>query len=199
MVQISKILTKGEKEKKDTKKKVIISIVLAVIMLFSTAGYAFFSNDESTTKTKKVTYGGLEFQGTDYGTWKFQAGNYNFETTFNPEETNNISVSISKTLSDYYEKPIYFGINNRGDISTTGNNEIWRNMYSFLERSDLSCLDENCTEDKPIKNCSSNNVLIFRESNESFVREEESCIFLYSPIYEQGRVADAFLFKLLGI
>jgi len=116
-----------------------------------------------------------------------------------PKDTENISVQISKTVDEYYQKPVYFGVNSKSDIASTGNNEILRNIYSFVERSDFSCLDENCTEDKPIKDCSVNNVIIFKESNESVIKSEDNCIFLYSLTDEQERTADAFLFKILGL
>ena len=198
-MKVRKIMTREQIEKRDRKKKVIISVILAVIMLFSSAGYAFFSNDEATTKTEKVTSGGLEFIKTDYGTWQFKVNNYNFETKFTPKDTENISVQISKNLDDYYQKPLYFGVNSKINLASTGNTEILRNIYSFIERSDLSCLDENCTEDKPIKDCSADNIIIFKESNDSRIMTEDNCIFLYSPLYEQERIADVFLFKILGL
>jgi len=196
---IQKIMTKEQIEKRDRKKKIIISVVLAAIMLFSSAGYAFFSNEDTTTKTEKISYGGIDFVKTNYGTWQFTQGNYQFETKFMPKDTENISVQISKTLDNYLQKTLYFGINSKVDIASSGSNEILRNIYSLIERNDLSCLNENCTEDKPIKDCSVDNVIIFKESNESAIKTENNCLVLYSPIYEQERVADAFLFKILGL
>jgi len=198
-MQVRKILSREEMEKRDRKRKIIISVVLAVIMLFSSAGYAFFSNEKTTTKTQTIKYGGVEFTKTEYGTWQFSQGNYQFETKFMPNDTANISSQISKTLDSYYQKPLYFGINSKEDISTSGESEIIRNMANLIERYDLSCLNENCTEDKPIKDCSVSNVIIFKESNESAVKTEEGCIILYSPLYEQERTSDAFLFKILGL
>jgi len=197
---IRKILSKDEIEKRDRKRKIIISVVLVAIMLFSSAGYAFFSNDEKTAaKTEKITYGGIEFIKTDYGTWQFIKNNYQFETKFMPNDTENISAQISKTLDNYYQKPLYFGVNSKADIASAGSNEILRNIYPLIERNDLSCLDENCTEDKPIKDCFVDNVIIFKESNESVIKTEDGCIVLYSSLYEQERTADAFLFKLLEL
>jgi len=199
MIKVRKILSKDEIERGDRKRKIIISVILVAIMLFSSAGYAFFSNEETTTKIEKITYGGIEFTKTEYGTWQFTQESYQFETKFTPEDTKNISSQISKNLNNYYQKPLYFGVNSKMDIASFGNNEILRNMYPIVERNDLSCLDENCTEDKPIKDCSVDNVIIFKESNESVIKTEEGCMVLYSPLYEQERVADAFLFRILSI
>jgi hypothetical protein len=196
---VRKIVSREEMEKRDRKKKIIISIVLAVIMLFSTAGYAFFSNDGTITKVEKVTYKGTEFTKTDYGTWQFTKEGYTFETQFNAQEVENITVSINKDLDIYSGETLYFGINAKEDISTSGDNEIIRTMGAFAERIDFSCLYENCTEDKPIKDCSSNNVLIFIESNSSKVTENEKCIYLYYLPQEDAKAADAFLFNLLGL
>jgi len=199
MAHIRKIISKEDIEKRDRNKKIIISVILAFIMLISSAGYAFFSNDDTTTKTEKITYNGTEFIKTDYGAWQFTRNGHQFETKFNPNDTENISSQISKTLDSYSQKPLYFGVNSMIDVASSGNSEIIRNIYSIIERYDLSCLDENCTEDKPIKDCSVDNVIIFKESNESVIKTENSCIVLYSPIYEQERIADAFLFKTLEL
>jgi len=198
-MQVRKIMTREQIEKRDRNKKIIISAILVAIMIFSSAGYAFFSNDSTTTKAEKITYGGTEFIKTDYGAWQFTKNSYQFETKFTPNDTTNISTQISKTLTSYYQKPLYFGVNSKEDISVSEESEIIRNMGNIIERYDRSCLNENCTEDKPIKDCFSNNVIIFKESNESVIRTEEGCIVLYSPLYEQERVADAFLFHILGI
>jgi hypothetical protein len=201
-MQVRKILSRDEIEKRDRKKKVIISVILVAIMLFSSAGYAFFSNEETTTKIEKITYGGIEFTKTEYNTWQFTQGNYQFETKFTPEDTKNISSQTNKNLNNYYQKPLYFGINSNMDIASYGNIEILRNVYSInsiIERYDNSCLDENCTEDKPIKDCFVDNVIIFKESNESVIKTEDGCIVLYSPLYEQEKIADAFLFRILNI
>ena len=47
-------MTKKEIEKKDTRNKTIIGLIMVAILVLSTAGYAFFSGSEDTIK--KVKY-----------------------------------------------------------------------------------------------------------------------------------------------
>lgn len=189
-----KIITKEEKKKKATRNKVIIGLVLVAIMVLSTAGYSFFSG--SREETNKIKYNGIEFILNENNLWQFKIQNFEFLTSFNPEETQNISVPIFSTINDYYGKPLFFL--GQGEARQ----EIERNLGNFFSRSQDTCIKEYenmCEEDTPIKNCSEDNIIILKETENIEINQEENCIFIFSPYEEQIRVADAFLFKILGI
>jgi len=196
---IRKIISEEERERVKKRNIRAMSIILAAIMLFSSLGY--FANDLFTTKENSITYNGLKFIQTDYGTWTFLAGGKNFETKFNPEQTKTVSVILTKNLQSYYNQPLYFGVDSASEISSLGNAEVARNLQEFVTKSQLSCITANCSEDYPIKNCSANSVIIFKSSalNITRVSEENNCVVIqYAPGNEE-LVADAFLFKIFGI
>ena len=62
-----KIETKQEREKRERRNKTIIGIILVVVMVLSTAGYAFFSGDKK--EIKKIEYNNFKFELLDNGRW----------------------------------------------------------------------------------------------------------------------------------
>jgi len=69
------------------------------------------------------------------------------------------------------------------------------NIQDFAKIS-FACLDENCTEDWPVKNCTSN-LIVIEESDKDSVTEQENCVFISANDTIKG--ADTFLYRILGI
>jgi len=197
-INMRKIMSEEEREAKNIKNKRILAWIIGIIMLFSTASYAFMSFDGSKTKQEKINIGGIDFVKTDYGSWKFVINNQEFETLFNPSQTADISVSIDKTLQEYSGKPLYFGINSMEDSASSGNSEIINVIGNYISAYQYSCLSENCTEDYPVKNCDSNNVIVFKKSDKLNLYETSNCTVLEFEEGNETRAADAFIFNLLG-
>ena len=163
--------------------------ILLVLMLFSTVGYAF--SDKGDSSVKSVNYEGIEYKKLNSDYWIFEINNNEFITKYNPTETKDILVLTSLNLESYQGKPLYVVGNNNEPIS-----EIARNLESFTTRIQKACID-NCTEDLPIKNCTKDNVIIFKESSIESIYQQENCIFINSEIQNQTKFADAFLFEVL--
>jgi len=181
--------TQGEKEKKEHKRKVVIGVILGVIMLFGTAGYAFMGFGRNSDDSEmKVTYNGLDFYSAgDY--WQLNAGQNVFYFSYLPNETR--GVILEKTAQDYSGKSLYF------IEDSVAAQEISRNLGSFADRMSFACFEgTNCSDDLPIKNCSSN-VIIIKESNFSAITEEDNCVYIMSN--DSVRDADAFLYRIFGI
>ena len=191
-----KISTKEIKEKKETRSRMIIGIILVSIMILSTAGYSFFSGSQD--ETKKIRYNGIEFVKGDIG-WEFEIQGNKFLTQYNPEETENITVPVYMTLGSYSAKPLYFVGEN------SGKQEIARNLAGYASRVLLDvCIEEEdykrCDDENlPIKNCSQENIIITGNSENVEIKQNENCIFIFAPYQEQTRTADAFLFGVLGV
>lgn len=185
-------MTEGERKRKEKRNKMIVGILLVSIMVLGTAGYAFFSG--SREKIEKVEYAGVEFILNQNNLWQFEIQNFQFLTTFNPRDTENISSFILKTINDYYGKPLFF------IGQGAARQELERNLRGFVSRSQDACIEsyEGCMEDAPIKTCE-DNIIIIKETDKIEINEEENCIFISAPQEEQVRVADAFLFKILGL
>jgi hypothetical protein len=200
---IRKIMTAEEKEKRDTKMKRLIGIILGLIMLLSSLGYAFMSFEREDSTASSVKYNGINFAKTSQGTWTFNLGDKSYETIYTPVDVANIAVTIGKNLGNYYNLPLYFGINSASDISSNGDYEIAKNLDGIIVKSQFACLNENCTwtNDYPLKNCNSDNIIIFKQSltNISKVTENNKCVIIEYNLGEDQKAADAFIFKLLGI
>lgn len=185
------IESKKEIEKRQRKNQFIIGGILIVIMLGSTFGIIVNSFGEKNN-TEKVNYNGYGFTNqNDY--WTTTIGNYEFVFKYNPTQVEKINSSV-RYLNSYSGLPAY--------ISSEDYNsevEIYRNLGNIVERFQGACLNETgCKENLPIKDCS-NNFIIIRESNESKVYQNESCVFIEGKKENLTEITDEFLFKILSI
>ncbi len=190
-----KIVTEEEKREKDTRNKVILGLILVVIMVFSTAGYAFFSGEREET-AEKTEYNGVGFIKTQ-GYWVFEMQGITFYTQYDPNETKNISPTIFVSPATYSGKTLYF----MGDAPSRREIEI-NFLGKLVARSQDGCIEgheDKCNNNTPIKNCSFDNIIILEESEEIKITQNENCITISAPYSEQTLAADAFIFKVLGI
>lgn len=192
-----KIISLEEKDNKTKRNQLIIGGVLILIMIFSTVGYAL--GDKEDKEEDKKEYNGIEFIKDSSGYWYFEIQGQQFTIINNPENISKISFLSYLTLNNYLNKPLYF----IGDIGE-GSSEISRNLIErFVLRVQQACLEkENCTGNFPVKNCSSDNLIVFKEvlNNETErMYQEEKCVFIFAKSENQSKYADKFLFKLLGI
>lgn len=192
---MKKLLTREEQDKKKKRNQLIVGLILIGLMLFSTAGYALSDREESSLDIKDINYNGIDFikDSSDY--WRFNLNGYDFITQYNPEETRGIKNLNTKLLDGYKGKPLYFS----GE-AIPAFSEIERNLGKFALRTSMACLNENCTQDYPIKECSEDNIIIIQITDTSEgISQEENCIFINSNELNQTKYADAVLFKILGI
>ncbi|MDP1728982.1 MAG: hypothetical protein Q8L27_02140 [archaeon] len=199
---IRKIMSAEERELKERRNKQIIVIILGLIMIISSASYAFMSfekTDSGDGAIDKKNYMGIDFVKTEYATWKFNIQGYDFETNYLPEETANISTIITKNIQTYSGKVLYLGMDNIEDYANYGKSEIVKNLDSFILRYQDSCLTSNCTENYPIKNCTDNKVITFKKAEKSKITEQDSCIIVEYMDDEEIMASDALIFKLLGL
>jgi len=188
-----KILSQEDINKKESRNKTIISIVLALILLFSTAGY--FVMDFSGAKQEKINYNNIEFARNENGYWDFSIQGQTFMTAYNPSEVANVSLKLPKALGDFAGKVLYF----ESSSSPIASSEISRNIGNYVARINFACLNEEC-KDYAIKNCSVDNVIIIKEAeNESIIKTDENCVYISYALGEEAKTADAFLFRILGI
>jgi len=194
-----KIITREEQKKKDERNKKVIVIVLGIIMLFSIAGYFVSDYSKNNDTSQTVTYNGIKFIENDYGYWGFSVNGVEYQTRFNPNDVENVTINLTKAIGEYKDKPLYFGINSQEDIYGVGISEIRMNLDRFVQKTDYSCIYENCTEDHAIKNCLTDNVIIFKQTNNSKIFQENGCTVIQYISGDSGLTSDAFLFRILGI
>ncbi|MEM4181561.1 MAG: hypothetical protein QXX68_00135 [Candidatus Pacearchaeota archaeon] len=183
-----KIETKEEKERKEKRKNIILSLILAGILVFSTIGYAILSRHEEEQNNLKVKVNGRDFYFYS-GMWAIQKDGKVLYFNNLPNETKDVLVSDLRGIN-YFGKKVYF-VNSQQPAYLIVNN------IKEIEIFQEACLDEKCSEEKnlPIKNCT-DHLIVFRDGNETKVLKEENCIFLEGDF---NKAADAFMYKLLDI
>lgn len=189
-------MTKKEIEEKSRRNKIIIGLVLTGIMVLSSMGYAFFSG-EREDPSEKMNYNGVEFIRDSGGMWIFEIEGAQFYTRFNPNETENISVPILKTAGEYTGKTLYFL--GDGPLKREVLNNFYKKIITKYQDGCIKGYENACGNETPIKDCSTDNIIIIEDSEEIKISQDENCIFIKSPYSEQERAADAFMFKIFGI
>ncbi len=184
-----KIVSKQEEEKKKRIRQFVIGGVLIAIMVLSTAGYSLFSSESQ--QGKKVEYKGIEFIESN-GYWSANIQGTQFTFKYNPLQINN-SGRVLKTISDYYQKPLYIS-----SEDSDAEIEIYRNLDNFVLRRQYACLEKECKENFPVKNCT-DNFIIIKRANASSLKQQDNCIFIEGKDKEIINAADSFLFQIIGL
>src|SRR3989344_2645194 len=149
MSNIKSIETHEKKEKKKQRNRIVIGIILIVVMISSTISFAFFNNaDSSINEGNKITYKEIEFIQDQNGLWQWNFNGNQYITTYNPQETEDISINLSVSLADLYNKPLYFVSERNEPVA-----ELAQNIGIFVERYQKACLQGlKCEEDLVEKN-----------------------------------------------
>ncbi len=169
-------------------------------MLLSSAGY--FATDYSSNKSSKIIYNSIEFKQDSNGYWNFETKEGNFKTFYNPEQTQTIKLEITSSILNLTEKNLYIDVGNRESYSSEIVNEISNNLKGLVSKISPACVDASCQENYAIKNCSEDNIIRFNlvsENSSSQVLAKENCVVLNYRNNESAMVADAFLFRMLGL
>jgi hypothetical protein len=204
-MDIKKIETKEGQLKKRKRRNLIIGIILVLIMVFGTAGYAVdvaLSNKSSSNNADLIKYKGIDFLKDNNGYWEFSYNSKTFITKYNPSELNDTKVStLGLSINNYVGQVLSFSWND----SQEGVYELDRNLEGNkipLRVVPQACLSSDCSGNYPIKNCSIDNVIVFQtpvKNENERVYTDENCVFILANETNQVKYADAFLFKVLGI
>lgn len=188
-----KILSEGEKRRKERFNQIIVGVVLIFLLLLSTLGYSILSRDNTeTSNDKKIIYNGLTFVNSN-GYWILQEEGIRFVFRYNPNEIEGVKTKLND-ISMYSNQPVYI----QSD-SMEATSEIVNNLNGIVLRMQNACLEEEgCEEDFPVKNCN-DNFIIIRESNLSGIIQNQSCVFIEGTQENLVKLTDEFLFKILGI
>ena len=83
---MKRIISNEDKERVNRRNQLIVGIILILLMLFSTVGFAF-SFGISGNAVEEIEYNGVEFsRDVNTGYWNFNIDNNDFFTVYNPEE-----------------------------------------------------------------------------------------------------------------
>ncbi|MBI2632042.1 hypothetical protein HYW75_03495 [Candidatus Pacearchaeota archaeon] len=186
-----KIESSEEIERREKRRNRILTGFMLGILVFSTLGFAFFYNSSGTQNSGQkndINSNGKPIVEQNGDRWSVRFGDQVLIFSTSPEIAKNISANFSSTLSDFQSSPLYLFIKNDGIKA-----EVGSTLGLYTQRVQEACYGK-CKENLPEKNCT-NNFIIWKESEENRVYQEEKCIFIEGDI----RAADAFLYRVFGI
>lgn len=185
MMEMRKILTAEQIEKRDKKRARLLTILMLVLLLGSTAGYAFFSG---TSDKASKSSNGLQQIGNQ---WVLTSNGTQFAFSSSPDSAREVNISsLIYDLNSYYQKPLYIVSN-----SSYAAYEIASTLGKFASRAQEACYG-NCTLDLPQKNCTTDLLVVYNESLiENKVYQKDNCVFIDGNM----TAVDAFLYKVMGL
>lgn len=180
---------------KRKRNQIIVGVILILSMVSSVIGFAFLNNTALGGSTQqKISYNGYDFIRQANGLWNVLITGQNFTTFYNPTEIQYINLSYNSQITDYYGKPLYFV-----SINQDAENEIIQNLGRYAQRYQDACLQgENCSTGFVAKNCT-DNMIIFRFSDNTNTYKTGNCIFVEGSYDYQLKTADKIIFKTIGV
>ncbi len=195
---MKKILSNEDRERVARRNQLIVGVVLILLMLFSTIGFAF--NFRLTGNVvEEIEHNGVEFaRDPNTGYWVFNLNGNDYFAIYSPEEVADINFVTGKSVNNYANRPVYF-VGEAGD----GFAEIYRVLTNYVSRVGGACLDEECEEDYPLKDCNVDNVIVIEEvldvEGQESITSEGNCVYIKAKPANLVRYSDAFVYDLLGL
>lgn len=186
-LEIRKIGTKEESERKSRRNTLILSIIMISILVLSTAGYFSLREDSGGTNTgsDKVQNVG------DY--WVINYNGEGIRVSSSPESTKNVSVIMFTKLESYAGKTVYVSSEYDGGLY-----EVNSALQNYAGRIQPACYGK-CDKNLPEKDCNETMIVISgldnNESESGKVYEQDNCVFISGGL----NAVDAFLYRIFGI
>ena len=188
-----KISSKYREEKKKKRNQIVVGLILIFVMFSSVLGFAFINfastGGNDINDPNSINYNGFEFIEQN-SLWTLNQNEINFIFRYNPNQVSRIASEI-RPLENYQEKILYLYSE---DI--LAESEIYTNLFQFTNGIENACLEE-CSEEFPIKTCQ-DNFIIIREGDQG-ITQEDNCVFIEGKKEDLIKLADEFLFKLIGV
>ncbi|HLC54765.1 MAG TPA: hypothetical protein VJK07_04040 [Candidatus Nanoarchaeia archaeon] len=176
------IQTAEQRESSRKRRTQVMGIVLVVLMLGSTIGYAFslfFSSTSPDTAAPQIlpptnqpitiNHNGLSFQLLSV-----------------QDDIAGIPVNITVRISDYVNFPVFIAAE-----EVSANQELTAVIGRYASRIQQACYGPCAQQDLPEKECDEN-LIVVNASTSNSIFQQERCIFIQGDI----RAVDAFLYNL---
>jgi len=177
-----KIMNFEEQRLREKRKIRILSIFMLIILLGSTAGFAFISYQQDSLPQTPETV-----QDTGNG-WTLNWQGQTFSLRTSPSAVADIPVQTTSTIDTYMGDILYVDAESDAILA-----EIGSTMGRYAQRVQPACYGL-CERDLPEVNCSAN-IIIWKSAEENSVSQEEGCVFIDGDI----RSVDAFIYRVLGV
>jgi len=186
MVVIRKIETREEIEKREKRRTRMIVALTLLLLLGSTAGYAFLSSEKTSGEQTGQADGEIRNIG---GAWVANFSGEYLSFSNSPNVTENTSINIMYNINSYYQKQIY--------VSSESKNvyyEIASTLGKYGSGIQEACYG-SCTNDIPEKNCTDFLIIYNQSENENKIYQEDNCVFIVGNM----KTTDAFLYRVFGL
>ncbi len=186
-------ISKSEEKKRERLKQIFFASFLVLIMFGSVFGIVVNSFGGKKNIQNNINYNGFEFFRNE-NFWITEKENSYFIFNYLPNETQiNIQADI-KNLDFYYGKPLYISSEDL-EIKSL----IYTNFKEIAQRIQDACvINETCKGDYPPKDCS-DNFIIIREGNKTFLEQNQSCVYISAPKENLTKIMEEFLYRVLEI
>lgn len=175
-----KIETEEEIEARAKKRGRYLVIFMLIILLGSTAGYAFLSFEEDSGQE-----GGEENYQDVNGKWVVNINGQKIYLTNSKEDVSNISVNVGTTVRDFSGKTAYIVSD-----SALAFSELAYPIEFYASRVQEACYGK-CDKNLPEKNCT-DNLIVFRQNETEMISQKDNCVFISGTL----KSVDAFIYKL---
>lgn len=188
---IKRIKSQSQLDKERKRNQTIVGLVLVFLMVFSSIGYAFLSNDGNSSQTATEKFGNLVFQQQN-GLWALQIADRVLFFENLPQDVSEVNISDNISLSNYLGEEVYF-VN-----ADTSLSKVASALQNIPSRMQEACLERiKCIgEDLPTKTCQDNLIVFNFSESETQVKKEDNCIFLNG---NTAKSSDKFIYRLFGI
>lgn len=189
-----KIKSQRDIEKEKRKNQIIIGLVLVFLMVFSSIGYALMSVNSDDSQGETARYGNLEFIQQN-GYWNLPYSDRILFFDFLPNELGKISIDENISITDYFEKEVYFvGFEDQNSVALQ---KIAASLQGIATRMQEACLEglECSNSDLPTKTCQ-DHLIIYTDSSQNSVTKTENCVYINGEIV---KTSDAFVYRLFNI
>lgn len=181
-----RIETSEEKEARQKRKSMFISLALLFILVISTLGYAFLSFQENNNGSGNKNLNSTQPQTSDMR-WLLEYKGKQMSLVSSKESVSDIPVDIFLDINNYQNNQIYIDSENNSGIFY----ELALNFEIYTSKRPAPACYGSCEENIPEKNCSSF-LIVYNKSDENKVYQKDNCVFIEGDI----RAADAFIYKL---
>jgi hypothetical protein len=184
-----RIESENDKEKRKKRTMLIISLFMLATLVLGTVGYGFLAGpgayQDNSNADNDLAEGTLVNVGNQ---WALNLDGQTFLFSNSPESVKEIPVDITFHLYSFSNAPLYIDSENQAV-----NLELTSTMQRLTSRMQEACLDSCPDRNVPEKTCE-DNIIIWKDSTENKVYQEENCIFIEGDLL----AVDAFLYKILG-
>ncbi len=189
-MSIRKIQTQEEMDRKAQRNKTLVGVIMVLLIVVSSAGYAIMSREDSSGGNEKVKYGNLIFAKIN-GYWQTSFNNKILFFNSLPKDLENVTINGTIAIDNYYGKNVYIVNSNQAVV----------NLAAALEGVALkvqeACIDETecITKNLPLKDCTEN-LIVYLPADETSVEKVDNCVYLKGNFFE---ASDKLLYRLFGI